>query len=76
MIHSFLLIGQSNAAGRGFYEEAEPLDTCNEKLKVLRNGRWQTMYRPVNPDRPFSGTCLAESFAEPLGDVHFMVTFN
>lgn len=62
MIHSFLLIGQSNMAGRGFFEEAIPVD-C-EHLHVLRNGRWQTLYRPVNGDRPFSGVCLAESFAE------------
>jgi hypothetical protein len=40
MIYSFLLIGQSNAAGRGFLEEAEPLDTCGGRLKVLRNGLW------------------------------------
>ena len=64
MIHSFLLIGQSNAAGRGFLTEAEPLDNCGGKLKVLRNGRWQNMFRPVNPDRSFSGTCFAESFAK------------
>ena len=64
MIHSFLLIGQSNAAGRGEISEAGPLDTCEGKLKVLRNGRWQKMYRPVNPDRSFSGTCFAESFAK------------
>ena len=51
-------------AGRGYLTDAEPLDTCGGRLKVLRNGRWQTMYRPVNPDRPFSGTCLAESFAK------------
>ena len=70
MIHSFLLIGQSNAAGRGFLDEAEQLDTCAGKLKVLRNGRWQTMYRPVNPDRSFSGTCLAESFAKAYAQAH------
>lgn len=64
MIHSILLIGQSNAAGRGFLSEAEPLDNCGGKLKVLRNGRWQNMFRPVNPDRSFSGTCFAESFAK------------
>ncbi len=69
----FLLIGQSNAAGRGFFDEAEPLDTCKDKLKVLRNGRWQTMYRPGNPDRPFSGTCLAESFAKAYSDAHYDV---
>ena len=70
MVHSFLLIGQSNAAGRGKLEEAEPLDTCGGKLKVLRNGRWQTMYRPVNTDRSFSGTCFAESFAKAYSEIH------
>ena len=62
MIHSFLLIGQSNMAGRGRLEEAPQINA--ERIKVLRNGRWQPMYRPINCDRAFSGTCLAESFAE------------
>ena len=62
MIHSFLLVGQSNMAGRGFAHEVEPIQ--NPRIKVLRNGRWQPMYVPVNPDRPFSGVNLAESFAD------------
>ncbi len=62
MIHSILIIGQSNMAGRGFKNEVEPIE--NERLKVLRNGRWQPMFFPVNFDRPFSGICLAESFAD------------
>ena len=62
MIHSFLLIGQSNMAGRGFLNEAVEVDTS--RIKVLRNGRWQKMYRPINGDRSFSGVSLAESFAE------------
>ena len=62
MIHSFLLIGQSNMAGRGFKDEVEPIR--NKELFVLRNGRWRQMYVPVNADRPFSGICLAESFAD------------
>ncbi len=70
MIHSFLLIGQSNAAGRGFYEEAPALDTCNKRIKVLRNGRWQTAFRPINPDRSFSGVCFAESFAAAYAAAH------
>lgn len=70
MIHSFLIIGQSNMAGRGRVADAEPIDTNEGRLKVLRNGRWQSMYRPVNPDRPFSGTCLAESFAKAYSDEH------
>ena len=70
MIHSFLIIGQSNMAGRGLLAEAEPFHSNGGKLKVLRNGRWQKMYRPVNPDRPFSGTCLAESFSKAYSDDH------
>ncbi len=62
MIHSFLLIGQSNMAGRGFIHEVEPID--NDNILVLRNGRWRKMYQPVNGDRVKSGVCLAESFAE------------
>lgn len=62
MVHSFLLIGQSNMAGRGRLDEAIAVDTTH--IKVLRNGRWQKMFRPINPDRSFSGVNLAESFAE------------
>ena len=61
MIHSFLLIGQSNAGGRGFPNEVEPIE--KDRILVLRNGRWRPMYVPVNPDRVTSGICLAESFA-------------
>ena len=68
MIHSVLMIGQSNMAGCGFLEEALPIDT--EHIKVMRNGRWQRMFRPVNPDRPFAGVCLAESFAERYAQVY------
>ena len=62
MIHSFLLIGQSNMCGRGNVAQAREIDSS--KIKVLRNGRWQNFYRPVNPDRATAGVCLAESFAE------------
>lgn len=68
MIHSFLLIGQSNMAGRGFADEVEPIH--NEHIKVLRNGRWQQMYVPVNCDRSFSGVSLAESFADAYQKEH------
>lgn len=62
MIHSFLLIGQSNMAGRGFLNEAVEIDSS--RIKLLKNGRWQPFFRPINPDRGFSGVNLAESFAE------------
>lgn len=62
MIHSVLIIGQSNMAGRGFKDEVELLD--NDKILVLRNGRWRPMYVPVNPDRVTAGINLTESFAD------------
>ncbi len=61
-MNSILLIGQSNMAGRGFINEAK--ETNPSHIYILRNGRWQSFFRPVNPDRVFSGVCLAESFAE------------
>lgn len=68
MIHSVLLIGQSNAGGRGLISEAPALD--NENILVLRNGRWRQAYRPLNPDRVTSGVCFAESFAACYRDSH------
>lgn len=59
---SFLMIGQSNMAGRGFPCEVEPI--VNDRVFVMRNGIFRKMYVPVNPDRSFSGICLAESFAD------------
>lgn len=59
-MYSVLLIGQSNAGGRGNPADVTPIP--NDRLFVLRNGRWRAMYTPVNPDRVTSGVCLAESF--------------
>lgn len=61
MVHSFLMIGQSNMAGRGFIKEVEQI--YDERILMLRNGSWQTMWEPINPDRPSSGIGLSASFA-------------
>ena len=68
MIHSFLLIGQSNMGGRGVITDL-PLPN-DSRIFNLRNGKWRRMYRPVNPDRVTSGVCLAESFAKCYADDH------
>ena len=68
MIHSILIIGQSNMGGRGFKDEVPPI--INDKLYVLRNGRWRAMYVPVNPDRVTSGINLVESFADLYAKEH------
>ncbi|AUD07191.1 acetylxylan esterase [Spirosoma pollinicola] len=61
MINSFLMIGQSNMAGRGYLSDVKPI--YNEQIKMLINGRWQTMTEPINFDRPTAGISLAALFA-------------
>lgn len=68
MMHSILIIGQSNMAGRGIKDEVAPIQ--NDKLYVLRNGLWRNMYVPVNPDRASSGISLVESFADKYAKNH------
>ncbi len=67
-MNSFLMIGQSNMAGRGHFHEVEPIN--NKLCHMLRMGRWQPMSEPINPDRDMfgptwhSGISLAASFAD------------
>ncbi len=64
---SFLLIGQSNMAGRGDFGDVPEI--INPNCFMLRNGRWQRMSEPINPDRNIftyfhSGRGLSASFAD------------
>lgn len=67
-IISFLMIGQSNMAGRGDIVDVKPID--NPLCYMLRMGRWQKMSEPINPDRAIyqgtyrSGSNLCASFAD------------
>lgn len=71
-IHSFLMIGQSNMAGRGNLGEVPPIQ--NSRCYMLRMGRWQAMSEPINPDREIfrgqfpSGVSLAASFADEYAE--------
>ncbi len=67
-MHSFLLIGQSNMAGRGYVADAREVDTS--RIYTLRNGRWIKMFRPIHADRKTAGVSLAESFAECYAKKH------
>ena len=73
-ILSFLMIGQSNMAGRGEFADVKPIR--NAKCFMLRMGRWQQMSEPINPDRMIfdnkfhSGISLAASFADEVSK-HF-----
>ncbi len=66
MIYSFLLIGQSNMAGRGVLGEVEKI--TDARLAMMRNACWQMLSEPVNYDRPFAGVNLATSFAKSFID--------
>ena len=69
-VRSILMIGQSNMAGRGDIGDVPKIN--NNACFMLRNGRWQKMHEPINPDRPIfeskykSGIGLAASFADDL----------
>ena len=63
---SFLMVGQSNMAGRGDIGDVPPIK--NPLCRVLRMGYWQPMDSPVNFDRDTAGISLAESFADDLAN--------
>lgn len=65
---SILLIGQSNMAGRGFIDSVPPI--IDERIKVLKNGRWQMMAEPIHSDRAVAGIGPAASFAKMWIDAH------
>ena len=69
MTYSFLMIGQSNMAGRGKKEEVRTIPSAG-KLLMLRNGKFIGMSEPVNYDRPFSGISLGPSFIEQFSKDH------
>lgn len=70
MMNSFLMVGQSNMSGRGYFEGFE--QKINPDCFMLRMGRWQPLREPVNPDRPVfgqkfhSGVSMATSFADRM----------
>ncbi|MGO3389370.1 MAG: sialate O-acetylesterase, partial [Latilactobacillus sakei] len=65
---SILLVGQSNMAGRGFIQDVPGLR--HERVKMLRNGRWQMMAEPIHFDREVAGVGPAASFAAAWVQAH------
>ena len=60
----FLLMGQSNMAGRGLLEDVEPIR--DERIRVFGDGRWAIAEEPLHHDRPTAGIGLAMSFARSV----------
>lgn len=63
-ISIFLLMGQSNMAGRGLVGEVDPIR--DERIRVFRNGEWRSATEPLHYDKESAGVGLAMSFAEAL----------
>lgn len=68
-ILAFLMVGQSNMAGRGDIGAVEPID--NKMCVMFRMGMWQPMTEPINIDKSGKaefapGIGLAASFADEL----------
>ena len=60
----FLLMGQSNMAGRGLLEEVEPIR--DERIRVFQDNAWTVAEEPLHHDRPTAGVGLAMSFARSV----------
>lgn len=63
--HIYLLIGQSNMAGRGV---VEPQDTTPDSriLRLNRAGDWEVAKDPLHFDKPVAGTGLGLTFAREM----------
>ncbi len=65
MINSFLLIGQSNMAGRGLLQEVEPIE--NKDILMFTDSNWVIANEPLHDDKPeLAGIGLGMSFADSL----------
>jgi hypothetical protein len=63
-IDSFLLIGQSNMAGRGDIGKVPAI--THTDILMFREGQWQMAEEPLHQDKPHAGIGLGMSFAATL----------
>jgi hypothetical protein len=57
----FLLMGQSNMAGRGQLGEVEPVE--DPRVLMFREGGWSVAREPLHDDKPTAGVGLGMTFA-------------
>ncbi len=61
---TFLMIGQSNMAGRGVIGEMPAI--TNSRVLAFRESGWEQAREPVNPDRVFAGESLQIAFGDEV----------
>ncbi|HTU99573.1 MAG TPA: sialate O-acetylesterase [Luteitalea sp.] len=65
----FLLLGQSNMAGRGVLDD-EATVPARGVLMLDRSGTWVPAIDPMHFDKPIAGVGLGRSFAATVGQAH------
>ena len=63
--HLFLLVGQSNMAGRGVVADSDKIPRPRV-LMLTKAGEWVPAVDPVHFDKPAAGVGLGRSFAEAI----------
>ncbi len=63
----YLLIGQSNMAGRGVLTASNRIST-DGVYKLTKNGEWEQAVEPIHFDKKAAGAGLAASFARTMAD--------
>ena len=73
--HIYLLIGQSNMAGRGKLDKGKRIST-ERVVKLENNGNWAVAKEPLHLDKISAGAGLGASFARVLADADPSVTIG
>jgi hypothetical protein len=73
--HIYLLMGQSNMAGRGVIE---PIDTITDPrvLVLNKDDRWVLAKNPLHFDKPIAGTGLGLTFGKMMAQANDQVTIG
>ena len=71
--HLFLLVGQSNMAGRGVVEEQD--QTPHPRVRMLsKEGQWVPAVDPLHFDKPAAGVGLGKTFGQMIAEANPGVT--
>ncbi len=73
--HLFLLVGQSNMAGRGVVEEQDK--TPHPRVLMLsKDGKWVPAIDPMHFDKPAAGVGLGKTFGQIIAEANPDVTIG
>ena len=74
-LHLFLLVGQSNMAGRGVVE-AQDVAVNPRVLMLSKEGKWVPAVDPMHFDKPTAGVGLGKTFGQIIAEANPGVTIG